>query len=61
MLPTEGGEHIFEKAVRIVSKSVYRAEAAQTEQYMAQDMHAKKGHKAEIYILAMEFANFDVP
>ena len=33
VLSTEGGEHIFEKkAMRMISKSVYWAETAQTEQ-----------------------------
>ena len=59
--PRKAGSTFLKKAMRIVSKSVYWAETAQTEQYMAHDMHAKKGHKAEIHIFAMEFANFDVP
>ena len=60
-LPPRAGSIFLKKAMRIVSKSVYWAETAQTEQYMAHDMHAKKGHKAEIHIFPMDFANFDVP
>ena len=59
--PLRAGSTFLKKAMKIVSKSVYWAETAQTEQHMAHDMHAKKGHKAEIHIFAMEFANFDVP
>ena len=45
--PLKAESTFLKKAMRIKSKSVYWAETAQTEQYMAHDMHAKKGHKAE--------------
>ena len=59
--PLKAGSTFLKKTMRIVSKRVYWAETAQTEQYMAHDMHAKKGHKAEIHIFPLVFASFDVP